>query len=262
MKRLLVHLHIYYPDQTDFFLDKLNNISIPYQLVVTLTDDNDSIRKKISAKIPDTQFLIVENCGYDLYPFFQAMKQFDLSSYDYILKLHTKNSRNRLSLNHLHYYNNEFRDNLIAPLINTTSCFKRVFDILSSSPQTGIICSRFFIVMKEAPKNKPYTIKLCQDYNIPYNEEVPFCAGTMFMCKSEIVRFMLKNDYSATEYGYNQRTGNTGTLAHSMETFFGIVCQYLGYNIKGVQRGSKLRYIITFLIKCIAHKDIRWLMHY
>ena len=96
MGKLLVHLHLYYQDQTDYFLDRLSNITVPFTLIVTMTDENAEIRKKILVKFPDARIITVENSGYDVYPFFQAMKLFDLSSFDYILKIHTKNCRDRL----------------------------------------------------------------------------------------------------------------------------------------------------------------------
>ena len=265
MVRLLVHLHLYYQEQTDYFLDKLKNITVPYQLIVTLTTENESIKQKIATEIPNTKFLLVENCGYDVYPFFQAMKQFDLSTYDYILKIHTKNSRNTNTIHHLHFHGNEFRDNLIAPLIGSRLSFKRVIRIMKRSPKTGIICTRYFLyLMKDTVKeNRKNTRKLCQDYNIPYNKynkETVFCAGTIFLCRSEIVRFLLKNNYTAAEYGHKLKTGIAGTLAHSMEEMFGITCNYLGYKTKGIQTLSK--YLFIFLGKCIAHKEVRWLLRY
>ena len=81
MGKLLVHLHLYYQDQTDYFLDRLSNITVPFTLIVTMTDENAEIRKKILVKFPDARIITVENSGYDVYPFFQAMKQFDLSSH-------------------------------------------------------------------------------------------------------------------------------------------------------------------------------------
>lgn len=262
MNRLLVHLHLYYQDQTDYFLDRLKNITIPYQLIVTYSVENESIKQKIASQIPNTKFLHVENCGYDIYPFFQAMKQFDLSSYDYILKIHTKNSRNTDTLNHLHFHGNEFRDNLITPLMGSKFRFKRAFRKIKSSPQTGLICTRYllYLIRNAVSENHENTRKLCQDYNIPYNQDVPFPAGTMFLCRSEIVRFLQKKEYTDADYGFMLKTGAVGSLAHSMEEMFGLTCAYLGYKVKGVQTISKYSFI--FIGKCIAHKDVRWLLRY
>ena len=101
-------------------------------------------------------------------------------------------------------------------------------------------------------------MKLCGEYGIPYEDNVAFCAGTMFLCRSEIVQFLLKMDHSADDYGNRLRTGNAGTLAHSMETMFGIVCRHLGYVIKGV-KGSCSYYSRVFFWKLLYHKDICWI---
>ena len=259
MGKLLVHLHLYYQDQTDYFLDKLSNITVPFCLIVTMTDENAEIRKRILSCFPDADILTVENSGYDVYPFFQAMKRFYLSQYDYILKLHTKNCRNNLKVNHLRFDGYGFRDNLILPLIGTKKNFNRSFHAISSSENVGIVCPKFFLIKKEAPENCITTKKLCQDYDIPYDSQAVFCSGTMFLCRSEIIRFLMKNDYTASDYGMQLKTGNVGSLAHSMETMFGLACQHLGYQVKGLP-SSSLRYSLVFHLKLLYHKDIRWLL--
>ena len=258
MGRLLVHLHLHYQDQTDFFLGLLSNITIPYELVVTLTDDNPEVCDEILTRKPDARILHTHNCGYDVYPFFQAMKEYDLSRFDYILKLHTKNRNGNLTVNHLHYQGYGFRNNLVWPLLGSPKNFSRALDTIAASPQVGMVCSRYFLLKKEAHQNCKNTMKLCGEYGIPYQDDVPFCAGTMFLCRSEIVRFLLKNDYTPNDYGNQTHTGNTGTLAHSMETMFGIVCRHLGYEIKGV-KGSCTNYSRVFFWKLLFHKDIRWI---
>lgn len=259
MGNLLVHLHIYYQDQTDWFLDRLSNITVPFSLIVTITDENEEIRSKILSRVPDARILPVENSGYDVYPFFQAMKQVDLSQYEYILKVHTKNSRRSLHVNHLHFHGYEFRNNLVKPLIGSKKRFDIAYQAISSSEQVGIVCPRFFLLKKEAPRNCAYTEKICNEYGIPYNNEAVFCSGTMFLCRSEIIRFLLKNDYSADDYGKDLKTGSVGTLAHSMETMFGLACHHLGYQVKAVPCFHPY-YSAVFMFKLITHKDIRWIL--
>ena len=69
----------------------------------------------------------------------------------------------------------------------------------------------------------------------------------------------MKNDYTAADYGKQLKTGNVGSLAHSMETMFGLACQHLGYQVKGLP-SSSLRYSLVFHLKLLYHKDIRWLL--
>lgn len=263
MGKLLVHLHLYYQDQADYFLERLSNITVPFKLIVTLTSENADIRRKFLSQYPDAEIMLIENSGYDVYPFFQAMKSIDLSSYEYILKIHTKSCRDTLFLNRLEYQGYEYRDNLVTPLIGSKRRFRKAFKTISSSPETGMVCSKFFLLKakNEAPLNHPFTEKLCLDYGITYDDETIFCAGTMFICRREIVQFLLKNDYSADDYGRQLTTGSTGTLAHSMETMFGLVCRHLGYKVKGL-KGASLNYSLTFLRKTYKHKDIRWLLDY
>ena len=45
-KKLLVHLHLFYHDQLDWFVSRLKNITCDYDLWITVTEKNREIIKK------------------------------------------------------------------------------------------------------------------------------------------------------------------------------------------------------------------------
>ncbi len=259
--KLLIHIHLYYTEQTDFFLKELSNVSVPFDLIVTLTHEDSDVSSKISAQVPNAQFLVVENCGYDVYPFFLAMGKYDLNEYDYILKIHTKNCNTSPSLNHIHYHGNGFRNGLITPLLGSEYNFKKAFKRISF-PKTGIVCSKNFLIKQESATNNATTELLCEKYSVPYKKDYVFCAGTMFLCRSEIIKKILEKKYTAEDFRSNLKTGDSGTLAHSMETLFGIICHNMGYKIQGVHSWTTFKDFLRIILKSIVHKDIRWLIFY
>ena len=92
MSRLIVHFHIYYHDQVDYFINKMKNINgCDWDLLVTYSTASSKTEAMIKEFKPDAQFLKVENAGYDVWPFIKVLKVLDFTKYDYILKLHTKN---------------------------------------------------------------------------------------------------------------------------------------------------------------------------
>ena len=89
-KKILVHLHLYYQNQLNYFIKKLKNITCEFDLIVTLANENPKITEKIKQFKPNAKILVVENLGYDVYPFIQVINEAELKNYDYILKIHTK----------------------------------------------------------------------------------------------------------------------------------------------------------------------------
>lgn len=259
--RLLVHIHLHYQEQAEYFIGNLQNITVPYDIIFTLTQDNDETKQKILAHIPQAKFLTVKNLGYDVYPFVQAMSLYDLDSYDLILKLHTKNSRTKsIAVNHIHYLNYEWRDDLIEPLIGSKEYFNNAISKFDSD-EVGMVCSRNFIMKRESKENNHLTAWLFSEYGIEYNAEYPFCAGTMFMCRSVIIKRILSRHFTDDDFisKNNDITGSVGSLAHSMETFFGVICKEQGYTLTGVQSAvTKRKYLLNFP-KALYHRDIRYM---
>jgi len=255
--KVLVHIHLHYHDQVPFFLRRLGNITVPYDVVFTLTEDDEQTRQIIMREIPTASFLLVKNIGYDVYPFLQAMGRYCLDAYDCILKLHSKNSReSSVSINHLHYKGYEWRNDLVDPLVGSKCCFKNTLRQLLKE-KVGMVGSFNLIVNREEERNRQNTKALCDDYGITYRENFLFFEGTMFACRPQIIQRILTRPFSESEFLPTCTTGGIGTLAHSMETMFGAMCQKMGYAIKGVHSARTFRKFLLMCLKSVYHKDLR-----
>ena len=83
MSRLLVHLHIYYHNQVDYFIGKMKNITdCEWDLLVTFSEYDSQTEALIKEFKPSAAFLKVENVGYDVWPFISVLKKIDFSRYD------------------------------------------------------------------------------------------------------------------------------------------------------------------------------------
>ena len=147
MKRLLVHLHIYYHDQTDFFIEKLSNISgCEWCLYVTMSEYDEGTERKIRNFWSDAHFMAVENYGYDIWPFIKVVKSVNLDDYDYILKLHTKNSNTetycRVNLKMVNGL--MWRNGLVDSLLKSGHHFRKLLAKLDKKTEIGLICSDEF----------------------------------------------------------------------------------------------------------------------
>ena len=112
--KILVHLHLYYHDQLDYFIKKLKNITCDYDLYVTMVEMDEKVIDKLKQFKSSVKIIKVENRGYDIWPFICVINMINLSDYNYIIKLHTKNYRTSVwSYNGVNYIYYQWRNALV-----------------------------------------------------------------------------------------------------------------------------------------------------
>ena len=230
-KKILVHLHLYYQNQLNYFIKKLKNITCEFDLIVTITSKNPKLTEKIKQFKPDAKILVVENLGYDVYPFIQAIND--------ILKIHTKNKRKEIKkINKLLHTGFDWRNLLVSSLIGSKKVFDNNLKLLENE-KTGMVSDKVFMqkIKKQCDINFKYTNELMQKCGCT-DEEATFSIGTMFLIKREIVEKIKSFNFTKedfTSHGDKQmKTGNLGQLAHAMEAFFGAVTKEMGFCHIGV----------------------------
>ena len=235
-QKILVHLHLYYHDQLDWFLSKLKNITCPYDLLVTVVESNSISYAKLLKFKPDTQIIKVKNYGYDVYPFWQVLQKINLSDYRYVLKIHTKNRREDTWKKDggVTYTQYQWRNDLIDPLIGSKTCFRKTLKIFDKKPYVGMIGAKNLLRTKDSLAYISDTQKICEKFNILY-QEAPFVCGTMFMVRSWILNKFKNYPFKDNDFSAIALTGQTDSLAHRMEVVFGILNAYYGYTLCGVQ---------------------------
>lgn len=255
MKRLLVVFHIYYPEQTAYFIGKLRNINgCSWDLVVTSPKfDDESVRLLREFK-PDVRFEQVDNIGYDVWPFIKVIKQTDLSAYDYVLKLHTKSATPDDKINGLKLQDYRWRDMLVDSLLKSPSRFRRCLRIFASSPEVGMIYSyELRCDLKGGyPENK--SMLEAEVRRIGLDRDVrheTFCAGTIFMARSavfgRIQRIRLTDDMWGTHFASH----SAGSLAHVYERLLTIMVKDAGYKVRNLRSGN-LSYLSVFFHKKVG----------
>ena len=76
--KVLVHVHIYYTWMWDELKECVHNISLPYDLFVTMVDNNEELKQKILNFNSQAQIHIVEHRGYDVWPFIDVLNHVNL----------------------------------------------------------------------------------------------------------------------------------------------------------------------------------------
>ena len=226
---ILVHLHMYYPKQLNYMLKKLKNInSCKWDLVVTICDENTEIERKIKAFKPDAKFIKVNNVGYDVWPFIQALKQVDLDNYDYVLKIHTKNGRQ--------YHNYIWRNVLVDSLLESQKRFKQNLELFENNPNIGVIGADEVMstMTGNCTEENDLFWQFCEKHNLDLTKGA-FISGTMFIIRANILKQILALNLKEEDFIGRQQTNGTGTLAHVLERVFGRISELQGYTVYTVE---------------------------
>ena len=264
MTRILVILHIYYHEQVDYFISRLRNINgCEWDLTVTGSSINEDTVRKILSMKPDAEFLTVENSGYDVWPFIQAVRAKDISGYDLIMKLHTKNvDKFKWKINGLKLTGESWRDLLVDSMLSSEEQFRKCLMTFRNNPDTGMVCSYELCVL---PSHK-FAEDTCmltaegQRIGIPDARKM-FCAGTMFMTRPECLKKIREASFEASSWESSNASHSMATLAHVYERIFGAAVYDAGYTIKGLPsndrtyRSVRIHQIISPLLKGIFNLD-------
>ncbi len=245
--RLAVHIHIFYKHMWKEIKSYLNNITIPYDLYVTLVDDDKNLISDIKIFHKEAKVWIVENRGYDVGPFIDFLNKINLNDYDYILKLHTKGHSGKNKFTDLFkeryvYFEHKdlWNDLLIKSLVGTKNIFEKNLSHFSKDEKLGMIGSKYLIcnLSKSYKKSLPQIPGL----KYPKASDIKFIAGTMFMVKSPLLQ-PIKDNFKISNFEPTDGKVKDKALAHYIERLFGCVVLSQGCKIKGFDKSWIMRII-------------------
>lgn len=253
MKRLVVHLHLYYLGQLPEIMNYLSGLKgTDYDLFVTMVERSEKAISQIKAVCPDTHVIIVPNYGYDVGPFIEFLHRIDLNKYDYVLKIHTKGdvSKNHICLNGRRMDNKLWKKILFDALLKDKERVQNNLAVLEQNPKIGMLSSKYCITKKERTYKKllPQINKALTDCGFEQVGQVQFVAGTMFYVRAKLLAPLLK--YTIKDFSKTDGSVKEGTFAHVVERLLGALVQAQGYSIDGIQYD---RYNKEFIRAALKH---------
>ena len=235
-KTLLAHLHLYYIEQLDYFIDKLSNIqSIDHDLYITMTENNEDIKHKIISQFPNANILIVPNKGYDVGPFIQLLNKINIDNYEYVLKVHTKNTSldTGKKINKIWIHRNCWMHLLVEALIGSQKIFLENIKKFKDNEKIGMIASKYLVTSSTDSYinilDQVYDTIKYLGFSIP--EKLTFVAGTMFMIRASLLKPIIKHGYTIDSFEPTEKTGQDNKLAHIFERIFGVLVTSQGREI-------------------------------
>lgn len=225
MSRLLVHLHLYYFDQTEYFIKKLSNINnCDWSLYVSITRHNNAAEKKIYDAYPNATIMLVENRGADVWPFIQVLQKVDLSEYDFVLKLHSKSpNKDGLINNGIKYKDYQWRNALVDAILKNPDSFNKALRKLDESEKNGIVYNILFY--RKVNRTMHEYLPLLEELKrLSLNpDDLHYAAGTMFLARSAPYKLLQTNKISANTFPKDFKTHSFGSITHIYEFICSLV---------------------------------------
>lgn len=234
MKKILVHLHIYYPNLYNELKNCINNITDDFDLYVSMVEEHKDIINDLQNSFKNVNIDIVENRGYDVGPFIEVLNKVNLDDYSYIIKLHTKRDVKDNGI----YLANGFLvsgDRWRKELLSFIDNYKEVICLLENNQKVGMIAGSNIIINNKQDKKEKKLLQNIKDIykkidTVPRKNKYLFVAGTMFITRAELFK-KLQNKFKLEDFETPQKEP---TLAHKLERVFGTIICYNGYKITNV----------------------------
>ena len=237
-KRILVFLHLFYPESWKEIREYLRNFEVyDWDLCITYPDFLDEkpefseIREDILRLNPRTEFFRFENRGFDIGPFLTALRQKEINDYDVIFKLQSKGTRRpwifiyRQLFIGRDWFRNLFEGIAGAGTVHTT------IDAIANDPSVGM-CAASNLIVHDPPHKENMVIRKLADYGITVKKGYRFVAGTCFAAKPRCLQPLI--DFPAALEDFVPVPPSRGlSLGHILERYMTIAVSQAGYTIRG-----------------------------
>ncbi len=230
-KKIAVHLHLYYIDLAEEFINYFNNI--PYKFDLYISVATDEVIKCIENKfksIKNVEKVIVKkagNFGRDFGPMFVLFKN-DLEKYDYILHCHSKKSIRTGE------QQDGWRQHMMDSLLKDENLVKQIFYQFEKGDNIGLIYPETYSDMPYWAHtwlyNKPESNKIANRLGFTLDDEyIDYSVGSFFWVKIDSIKNFLDFNYTKKDFG-EENGKNDGTLAHAIERMIPQVVKNNKYN--------------------------------
>ena len=236
--RIAVLLHAFHLDLIREFRAYLDHLPFPADLFVST--DNAAKQQSLSACFADwkqgrVEIRVVPNRGRDV-----AAKLVGFAAvhdqYEYVLHLHTKSSPHESRLV-------GWRGYLLETLLGSPEVVRGIFEAFAQAPRLGMLAPQHIDELRPWVRwgdNFVAAELLAARMGFPLPRRAPldFPSGSMFWARSAALRPLL--DVHLDFADFPEECGQTdGTLAHSIERLYFLVCEQAGFDwMKITARGE------------------------
>lgn len=242
---VLVHLHCFYVNQINDYLHRLAKLRdlADFYLVATIAESISNpgeVTQQIRRTFPDAQIIKVQNLGYDIGPFVEALRSVDLDRYDYVLKLHTKGRGKEFvaTLKGLQVNDDVWVQMLTDALIGSREKFAKALGALAAN-DVGMVAAKPCIITDNVIRRQYYVNRVndeLKELGLPSVSSVSFVSGTMYMARASLLKRL--THYKLGDFGKPFSGLYDYTLAHVLERLSGAIIKSQGYRLVGLKTST------------------------
>ncbi len=224
--RVLVIVHVYYPDLWPMLAERIERIPAPTDLVVTLAEGPaEAAAEQVVAQFPEATIVHVPNRGRDMAPLVRVLDLGLVGDHDAVLKLHTKRSLHRID-------GDEWRDRLLDSLCGSPDRTGLILALLRSSGDVGMVAgSGSALGHRFWGANGPLVAALGVRSGIEVDpRQVRFPGGSMFWSRTGPLNALRSARLTLEDFEHEVLTID-GTTAHALERFVGVSAAHAGQRV-------------------------------
>ena len=225
-----VILHLFYTELFDEIRTNLDSLGEKFDLYVSVPEEKASFVETVKHYYPDAYILVVENRGRDLAPFLLFLKIILPLEYEFLLKIHTKETVHRPD-------GVSWRKDVFSKLLGSENQVKKIKTIFSINPSIGllgpkdhVLDSRYYMGCNQ---DKVQSLLFKAGYPQFLPESFSFVASTMFWAKPDVFKPLLDMEIE-TESFESEPLPVDGGLPHALERFLGLLVEIQGREIKSI----------------------------
>lgn len=224
-------VHIHYADLWPEISARLQALTLPFDLIVTVTGDEvlAVIGDDVTRHFPSATLLVVENRGRDVRPFVQLLAEGRLAAYDIVCKLHAKKSPHRRD-------GTRWRDGALDSLVGSADQAAHCLAAFAQDPTLGLLGPSAYLY-RQGPHfstNGPWLARLAARLGLGRTAaRADFVAGTMFWVRvAALVPLAAAGDLLTLFEGESGQID--GTLAHALERAMPMLVRQGGWHVASI----------------------------
>lgn len=257
--RILVHLHVFYPDMWPAVRGYLKSLgAYHFDLVITYPEEfvGEATLSQIRADYPDCQLQAMKNCGFDVGPFMEVLAEHDLDRYDIVYHVHTKSfsrgPRGRLAYGKYFKGAEWFKqlyDGCMGPYT-----VHRVINALMNDKSVSIVAAKN-LIFKDIPHRAACVRRYAEMMGVSVPADYSFVGGFCFAAKASELKEVAALGIRIDDFGTSQRF--LFTLAHALERLIPIIITAKGKRIKAIRTRVRGHWLEKTRLELLADQRYR-----
>ena len=229
-----VHLHVYYDELVPEIVSQLQNIRVPFDVIVTnassaaLTEDDIA-----PSGAKNIRILEVENHGRDIWPLVQVINAGMLDPYDLVFKIHTKKSAWREAHGTLEGSGEQWKEGFYRDLLDSPENVETILNAFINNPNLGVVTSEGSIAYNDQwGGDETHVRELLRRIALPLKpDDLEFPSGSIYWIRGFVLQAL--RSLMIDRPDFEAEAGQVdGTTAHALERLIGILSIEAGFFIQ------------------------------